>query len=67
MPLRPTKHPLPPAGFGPEGSYDIDRYIRDSTHQIWDEKFIGKIYDYYHPAAIIHTSNGDIYGRDQVI
>ena len=67
MPPRETKHPLPPAGFGTDGSYDIARYIRDSTHQIWDEKFIGKIYDYYHPAAIVHTSNGDIYGRDQVI
>lgn len=63
----PTKHPLHPAGFSPDGSYDIAQYIRDSTHQIWDEKFIGKIYDYYEPAAIVHTSNGDIYGRDQVI
>ncbi len=54
------------AGFTPDG-YDIDDYIRRSTHQIWDEKLIGKIYDYYHPASIVHTSDGTIYGRDQVI
>ena len=62
-----SKHAMPAAGYRPDGSYDIVQYIRDSTHQIWDQKFIGKIYDYYDPAAIVHTSNGDIYGRDQVI
>ena len=62
-----SRHKLPAAGFRPDGSYDIAQYIRDSTHQIWDEKFIGRIYDYYDPAAIVYTSNGDIYGRDQVI
>jgi predicted ester cyclase len=61
------KHPLRVAGYMPDGSYDIVDYIVTSTHQIWDEKFIGKIYDYYHPAAVVHTSNGDIYGRDHVI
>ncbi len=54
------------AGFTPDG-YDIVDYIHRSTHQIWDEKFIGKIYDYYLPRSIVHTSDGDIYGRDQVI
>ena len=67
-PRNPSKlvHPLRVAGFTSNG-YDIVDYIYETTHQIWDEKFIGKIYDYYHPAAIVHTSNGDIYGRDQVI
>lgn len=54
------------AGFTPQG-YDIVDYIHRSTHQIWDEKLIGRIYDYYHPASIVHTSDGTIYGRDQVI
>ena len=65
--LKGSKHPLPAAGFRPDGSYDIAQYIRDSTHQIWDEKFVGRIYDYYDPQAVVYTSNGDIYGRDQVI
>lgn len=64
---RGSKHALNPAGHAPDGSYDIARYIRESTHQIWDQKFIGKIYDYYAPDAIVYTSLGDIYGRDQVI
>ncbi|UFN51656.1 ester cyclase (plasmid) [Roseomonas sp. OT10] len=67
MRLPPSRHDLRPAGYAEDGSYDIARYIRDSTHQIWDQKFIGKIYDYYDPQAVVHTSNGDIYGRDQVI
>ncbi len=62
-----VRHPLPTAGHVGGNPYDIVDYIKTSTHQIWDEKFIGKIYDYYEPAAIVHTSNGDIYGRDQVI
>jgi predicted ester cyclase len=62
-----VRHALPVAGYRPDGSYDIVDYIKTSTHQIWDEKFIGKIYDYYDPQAIVHTSNGDIYGRDQVV
>lgn len=63
---RHPKHRLRVAGHTERG-YDIVDYIYESTHQIWDEKFIGKIYDYYHPGAIVHTSNGTIYGRDQVI
>ena len=47
--------------------YDIVDYIHRSTHQIWDEKLIGRIYDYYLPRSVVHTSDGDIYGRDQVI
>ena len=54
------------AGWTPNG-YDIVDYIHRSTHQIWDEKLIGRIYDYYLPRAVVHTSDGDIYGRDQVV
>ena len=65
-PSRRPAHDYSVAGYTPDG-YDIVDYIHRSTHQIWDEKFIGKIYDYYLPRAIVHTSDGDIYGRDQVI
>ena len=47
--------------------YDIVDYILRSTHQIWDEKLIGRIYDYYLPRSVVHTSDGEIYGRDQVV
>lgn len=46
---------------------DIVHYIKLSTYQIWDRKNIGLIYRYYTPTTVVHTSDGDTYGRDAVI
>lgn len=46
---------------------DIVHYIEKSTYQIWDEKNIGLIYRYYTPTTVVHTSDGDTFGRDAVI
>jgi predicted ester cyclase len=58
----------PPAmrGFDPEFT-DIVDYILRITHRIWEEKAIGLIYDYYLHNAVVHTSSGDIYGREAII
>lgn len=46
---------------------DIVDYIVRITHEIWEEKGIGRIYDYYAHNILIHTSDGQTYGRDKVI
>jgi predicted ester cyclase len=46
---------------------DIVHYIEKSTYQIWDQKNIGLIYRYYTPTTVVHTSDGDTFGRDAVI
>ncbi len=46
---------------------DIVHYIEKSTYQIWDLKDIGLIYRYYTPTTIVHTSDGDTFGRDAVV
>ena len=53
-------------GFDPKFA-DIVDYIIRVTHEIWEEKGIGKLYDYYANAIKIHTSDGMIYGRDAVL
>ena len=53
-------------GFDPKFS-DIVDYIIRITHEIWEEKAIGKLYDYYANTIQIHTSSGTIYGRDAVL
>ena len=53
-------------GFDPKFG-DIVDYIIKITHEIWEERAIGKLYDYYATAMKIHTSDGDIVGRDKVI
>jgi predicted ester cyclase len=53
-------------GFDPEFA-DIIDYILKITHRIWEEKAIGLLYDYYLHNVVIHTSSGDIYGREAVI
>lgn len=53
-------------GFDDEFT-DIVDYIIKITHRIWEEKAVGRIYDYYLHNAVIHTSDGDIYGREAVI
>jgi predicted ester cyclase len=46
---------------------DIVHYIEKSTYQIWDQKNIGLIYRYYTPSTVVHTSDGDVFGRDAVV
>jgi len=46
---------------------DIVDYIVRITHEIWEEKGIGRIYDYYAHNVLIHTADGQTYGRDKVI
>lgn len=46
---------------------DVVHYIEKSTYQIWDLKDIGLIYRYYTPTTVVHTSDGDTFGRDTVI
>jgi predicted ester cyclase len=53
-------------GFDPKFSDFVDYIIR-ITHEIWEEKAIGKLYDYYANTIQIHTSDGTIYGREAVL
>ena len=53
-------------GFDPQFS-DIIDYIIKITHEIWEERAIGRLYDYYGTNLRVHTSDGDIYTRDKVI
>jgi predicted ester cyclase len=53
-------------GFDPKFN-DIVDYIIRITHEIWEEKAIGKLYDYYTNTVQIHTSDGTIHGRDAVL
>ncbi|MCP4415133.1 MAG: ester cyclase [Chloroflexi bacterium] len=53
-------------GFAPQFQ-DIVDYIIKITHEIWEERAIGTLYDYYGTNMRIHTSSGDIYTRDKVI
>ncbi len=53
------------AGFNPRYKDFVD-YIIGITHEIWEEKGIGKLYDYYANTIVIHTSSGMIYGREAV-
>ena len=52
-------------GFNPRYR-DIVDYIIGVTHEIWEEKGIGKLYDYYANTVHLHTSNGTVYGREAV-
>jgi predicted ester cyclase len=46
---------------------DIEHYIEKSTYQIWDQKNLGLIYRYYTPTTVVHTSDGDTYGYEEVV
>ena len=52
-------------GFDPRYRDFVD-YIIGVTHEIWEEKAIGKLYDYYAGTVKMHTSSGTIYGRQAV-
>ena len=46
---------------------DIVDYIVRCTHKIWEEKAIGLIYTHYAHNALVHSSNGVVYGREAVV
>ncbi len=46
---------------------DIVDYIVRVTHRIWEEKNVGLIYGSYAHNAQVHSSDGEVYGRDKVI
>ena len=46
---------------------DIADHTVRCAHKIWDDKGIGLIYRHYRHNAIIHTADGLIYGRDELI
>ncbi|MEM7117165.1 MAG: ester cyclase [Chloroflexota bacterium] len=53
-------------GFDPQFQ-DIVDYIVKITHEIWEERGIGRLYEYYGTNMVIHTTNGEIFGRETVI
>ncbi len=53
-------------GFDPKFR-DIVDYIVKMTHEIWEERGIGRLYEYYGTNMRIHTSSGDIFTREKVI
>jgi predicted ester cyclase len=46
---------------------DIVDYIIGITYEIWEEKKIGLIYDYYAKDSVIHTPAGDVLGVQAVV
>ena len=52
-------------GFNPRYADFVD-YIIGITHEIWEERGIGKLYDYYANTVKLHTANGLVYGREAV-
>ncbi|MBC8263955.1 MAG: ester cyclase [Anaerolineales bacterium] len=46
---------------------DAVDFIKQSLSEIWDRKQIGKIYDVYQHNAQVHTPDGDLYGREDII
>jgi hypothetical protein len=66
MALQGTPHRQSMQGFHPD-YVDIVDYIIRVTHRIWEEKNIGLIYTSYGHNAQVHSSDGEVYGRDKVI
>lgn len=54
------------AGFDPKFEDFVDYIIR-ITHEIWEEKAIGRLYDYYANTIQVHTSDGTSHGREAVM
>ncbi|WP_152040187.1 ester cyclase [Salinigranum salinum] len=46
---------------------DVERMIEQSTHEIWDQKLVGKIYDYYADDVVVHAAGGDIVGSEALV
>ena len=48
-----TPEELPPK---PSGSFDVEDFIRRSTHEIWNWRLLNKIDEYYVPNYVCYTS-----------
>lgn len=66
--LVPTDRPRaqPMRGFDPIYT-DIVDYIVRCTHRIWDERDIGLIYTHYTHNAVLYSTLGALYSREEVI
>ena len=58
--------PSPMKGFAPQFR-DIVDYIVKITHEIWEERAIGRLYEYYGTNMVIHTTGGEVFSREKVI
>ena len=63
-PQGPRRQPL--AGFD-EDYIDIVDYILRCTLKIWEEKNIGLIYSHYLHNSVVHSGDGVIYGREEMV
>ena len=46
---------------------DGSTIIRELINEIWNRKQIGRIYDAYQHNAVLHSSDGDLYGREAIL
>ena len=46
---------------------DIVHYIIRCTHRIWEEGGLGRIYDHYAHNVVLHTTEGDIHGVEEIV
>ncbi len=53
-------------GFNPEYA-SITEYTLRSSRRIWQDKALGLIYTHYAHNASVHRSDGEQYGRDQML
>lgn len=60
--------PADPRSVGDlSGFADVVDFVEGTTAQIWDDKNPGLIAQWYTPTTVVHTSTGDIFGKDAVI
>ena len=66
--LAPTNRPRRQSlrGFDPVYT-DIVDYIVRCTHRIWDERDIGLIYSHYTHNAVLYSTLGTIYNREDIV
>ena len=60
-----TPEPVPPT---PDGPFDVEAFVRRTTHEIWNWRMFGKVRDYYAPDFKCHTvDNQDYRGQEDTI
>jgi predicted ester cyclase len=66
--LVPTDRPRSQSLRGFDPCYtDIVDYIVRCTHRIWDERDVGLIYTHYTHNAVLYTTMGALYNREDVV
>lgn len=69
-PGRPNPRPGTGGGSGVaglDGYPDVVAFVEGTTARIWDDKNPGLVARWYTPTTVVHTSDGDVYGTDQVV